>query len=202
MTPVVWPVCLLSHPVYLINKQRNSITRMDIKSTIRTIADYPKQGIMFRDITTLLKDPNAFNECIDQFVDWGREMKPDKIVGIEARGFIFAAAIAYQLKTAFIPLRKAGKLPAETLSCSYDLEYGKDCLEVHADAIEENEKVMLVDDLIATGGTAVAAVQLIETMKATVIGCCFVVALPDLGGCQRLEKMGQKVVSLCAFDGR
>jgi len=174
---------------------------MPIKSRIRTVPHYPKQGVMFRDITTLLKDPIGFRITINEFVNRFIGVKIDKVVGIEARGFIIGAALAFQLGVGFIPIRKKGKLPAETRSHDYKLEYGTDCIEIHIDAISQDEHILLVDDLIATGGTAEAAVKLIESMGGKIIECCFVIDLPDLGGSLRLKKHGQKVFSLCKFEG-
>jgi adenine phosphoribosyltransferase len=174
---------------------------MPIKSRIRTVPNYPKQGVMFRDITTLLKDPIGFRITINEFVNRFIGVKIDRVVGIEARGFIIGAALACQLGVGFVPIRKKGKLPAETRSHDYKLEYGADCIEIHIDAISQGEHILLVDDLIATGGTAEAAVKLIESMGGKIIECCFVIDLPDLGGSLRLKKHGQKVFSLCKFEG-
>jgi adenine phosphoribosyltransferase len=174
---------------------------MPIKSRIRTVPNYPKQGVMFRDITTLLKDPIGFRITINEFVNRFIGVKIDRVVGIEARGFIIGAALACQLGVGFVPIRKKGKLPAETRSHDYKLEYGTDCVEIHIDAISQGEHILLVDDLIATGGTAEAAVKLIESMGGKIIECCFVIDLPDLGGSLRLKKHGQKVFSLCKFEG-
>ena len=174
---------------------------MPIKSRIRTIPHYPKQGVMFRDITTLLKDPIGFRITINEFVNHYADMKINKIVGIEARGFIIGAALASQLGVGFVPIRKKGKLPAKTRSHDYKLEYGTDCIEIHVDAISQGEYILLVDDLIATGGTAEAAVKLVSAMGGKIVECCFVIDLPDLGGSSRLKKQGQKVFSLCEFEG-
>ncbi len=174
---------------------------MPIKSKIRTVPHYPKQGIQFRDITTLLKDPAGFRATIDELAQHYKDVKLDKIAGIEARGFIFGAALAYALGKGFVPIRKKGKLPAETIGHDYALEYGTDRIEIHTDAIQKGEKVLLVDDLIATGGTAEAAVILIEKMGGKIIECCFMIDLPDIGGRARLEKRGHKVFSLCEFEG-
>lgn len=174
---------------------------MPIKSRIRTVPHYPKQGVMFRDITTLLKDPVGFRLTVDELVRRYKDVKIDKIVGIEARGFILGAPLAYALGKGFVPIRKKGKLPASTIGHDYALEYGTDRIEIHTDAIEKSEKVLLVDDLIATGGTAEAAVKLIESMGGKIVECCFVIDLPDLGGRKRLEKHGQKVFALCEFEG-
>jgi adenine phosphoribosyltransferase len=161
---------------------------MPIKSRIRTIPHYPKQGIMFRDITTLLKDPIGLRVTINELVNRYTSMKIDKIAGIEARGFIIGAPLAFQLGVGFVPIRKKGKLPAETVGHDYALEYGADRIEVHVDAVSKGENVLLVDDLIATGGTAGAAVKLLEYMGAKIVECCFVIDLPELGGRKRLEK--------------
>ena len=174
---------------------------MPIKSRIRTVPHYPRQGVMFRDITTLLKDPVGFRVTINELVNRYTGVKIDKVAGIESRGFIIGAALAYQLGVGFVPIRKKGKLPAETVGHDYTLEYGSDRIEMHVDAIAKGEKVLLVDDLIATGGTAEAAAKLIESMGGKIIECCFVIDLPDLGGRTRLEKHGHKVFSLCEFEG-
>ena len=174
---------------------------MDIKSLIRTIPDFPKPGVMFRDITTLLKHTEGFRSTIDQLVGKYRGVKIDKVVGIESRGFIIGAALAYHLKAGFIPIRKKGKLPGENFGHDYELEYGTDRLEIHTDAIQTGEKVLLVDDLIATGGTAEAAAKLIGKTGGQIVGCAFVIDLPDLGGRKRLEKLGHGVVALCEFEG-
>jgi adenine phosphoribosyltransferase len=174
---------------------------MSIKSRIRTIRHYPKQGIMFRDITTLLKDPVGLRVTINELVNRYTAVKIDRVAGIEARGFIIGSALAFQLGVGFVPIRKKGKLPAETVGQDYELEYGTDRIEIHVDAVAEGERILLVDDLIATGGTAEAACTLIESMGGKIIECCFVIDLPDLGGCKRLEKNGQKVFSLCEFEG-
>lgn len=174
---------------------------MPIKSKIRTVPHYPKQGIQFRDITTLLKDPQGFRATIDELAQRYKDVKLDKIAGIEARGFIFGAALAYALGKGFVPIRKKGKLPAATIGHDYALEYGTDRIEIHTDAIQKGEKVLLVDDLIATGGTAEAACILIEKMGGKIVECCFIIDLPDIGGRARLEKLGQKVFALCEFEG-
>ena len=174
---------------------------MTIKSLIRTVPHYPKQGIMFRDITTLLKDPVGFRVTINEFVHRYTGKNIDKIAGIESRGFIIGAALAYQLGVGFIPIRKKGKLPAETIGHDYELEYGADRIEMHVDAIAKGERVLLVDDLLATGGTAEAAVKLIEKMGGKVFECCFVIDLPDIGGRKRLEQLKHKVFALCEFEG-
>ncbi len=174
---------------------------MPIKTKIRTVPHYPKPGIQFRDITTLLKDPAGFRATIDELAQRYQDVKLDKVAGIEARGFIFGAALAYALGKGFVPIRKKGKLPAEVIGHDYDLEYGSDRIEIHTDAIGKGEKVLLVDDLIATGGTAAAACTLIEKMGGKVVECCFIIDLPDIGGRARLEKHGHKVFALCEFEG-
>ncbi len=174
---------------------------MTVKSYVRTIPHYPKQGVMFRDITTLLKDPVGFKLTISEFVNRYVSAKIDKVAGIESRGFIIGAALAYQLGLGFVPIRKKGKLPAETIGHDYELEYGADRIEIHVDAVSKGEHILLVDDLIATGGTAEAAVTLLEKMGAKVVECCFVIDLPELGGRKRLEAMKQKVFALCEFEG-
>ncbi|OYY48518.1 MAG: adenine phosphoribosyltransferase [Methylophilales bacterium 28-44-11] len=174
---------------------------MHIKSLIRTIPHYPKQGIMFRDITTLLKDPIGLRMLVDGLAQHYAHQKIDKIAGIEARGFIIGAALAYKLGVGFVPIRKAGKLPSETVEQAYGLEYGVDCVEIHTDAINQGEQILLVDDLIATGGTAEAAVALIQKLGGNIVECAFVIDLPDLGGTNRLNNLGLKCYALCAFEG-
>src|ERR1035437_4972275 len=174
---------------------------MPIKSLIRTVPHYPHQGIMFRDITTLLKDPVGLRATIQEIANRYKDVKIDKVAGIESRGFIVGTPVAYELNLGFVPIRKRGKLPAETVGCDYQLEYGSDRIEIHVDAIKPGDRVLLVDDLIATGGTAEAAVKLIEDMGGIVVECCFVIDLPDIGGRARLEKAGQKVFALCEFEG-
>jgi adenine phosphoribosyltransferase len=172
-----------------------------IKSRIRTVPHYPKKGVMFRDITTLLKDAIGFRDAIQQVVDRYAGVDIDRIAGIEARGFIIGAALASQLGVGFVPIRKTGKLPAKTVAQEYKLEYGTDRIEMHVDAVSPRDRVLLVDDLIATGGTAEAACKLIERMGAEIIECCFIIDLPDLGGLARLEKNGHTVFALCEFEG-
>jgi len=174
---------------------------MPIKSRIRTVPHYPKPGIMFRDITTLLKDPVGFRITIGELVSHYEGRKIDRIAGIESRGFIIGAALAIQLGVGFVPIRKKGKLPAATVGHDYELEYGSDRIEMHVDAVSPGEHILLIDDLIATGGTAAAAVSLIESMGGKIVECGFVIDLPDLGGRARLEKLGHKVHALCAFEG-
>jgi len=172
-----------------------------ITSRIRTIPDYPKKGIMFRDITTLLQDPLGFRKAVDEMVQPYAGQRIDKVAGIEARGFIVGGAVAHQLSVGFVPIRKKGKLPWKTHGQDYQLEYGFDELEIHQDAVSEGDQVLVVDDLIATGGTAEAAVKLLQRIGAHVVGCSFVIDLPDLGGAKRLEALGCTVQALCAFEG-
>jgi adenine phosphoribosyltransferase len=174
---------------------------MILTDAIRTIPDYPKPGIMFRDITTLLGDARAFRKAVDELVQPFAGAKIDKVAGIEARGFILGGAIAHQLSVGFIPVRKKGKLPHKTYSIEYALEYGTDHMEVHVDACAKGEKVMLVDDLIATGGTAIAAVNLLRQAGAEIVAAAFVVDLPELGGADKLRALGVPVSTLVAFDG-
>jgi adenine phosphoribosyltransferase len=174
---------------------------MQLKDSIRTIPDYPKAGIMFRDITTLLGDARAFRRAVDELVQPFAGRKIDKIAGIEARGFILGGAVAHQLSAGFIPLRKKGKLPHKTMAVEYALEYGVDVMEMHLDAVADGERVMLVDDLIATGGTAVAALELLRKAGAEVVAAAFVVDLPELGGAERLKALGVPVSTLVAFEG-
>ena len=174
---------------------------MDLKEHIRSIQDYPKKGVLFRDITTLIKNEKAFSECIDQIVERSKKFQFNKLAAIESRGFVFASAASYLLKKPFILLRKKNKLPAETYSVDFKLEYGTDTMEVHKDAINKNDSVLLIDDLIATGGTAEAAAKLIEISKGNVAGYIFVINLFDLGGCDNLLKNGYKVENLINFPG-
>ena len=172
-----------------------------IKSRIRTIPDYPKRGIQFRDITTLLLDPVGLSLSVQQLVEAWKGVKVDKVAGIEARGFILGGAVAVALQAGFVPVRKAGKLPHDTIGEDYDLEYGTDRVEIHTDAIGAGDNVLLIDDLIATGGTAMATVDLVERAGGRIVGCGFVVDLPDLGGAERLRQRGLEVQYLCAFEG-
>jgi len=176
---------------------------MPIKSKIRTIPDYPKKGIMFRDITTLIKDPVGFRLVIDNLTQRyiRGNIKFDVIVGIESRGFILGGALAYTLGKGFVPIRKKGKLPAETVSEEYSLEYGTDIIEIHKDALKKGDRVLLVDDLLATGGTASAAAALVEKLGAKVAEMCFIVDLPDVGGKKKLQSKGYKVFALTEFEG-
>jgi adenine phosphoribosyltransferase len=173
----------------------------DLKSAIRTIPDYPKPGIQFRDITTLLGDPRAFRRAIDELVQPWAGTKMDKVAGMEARGFILGGAVAHQLSAGFIPIRKKGKLPHTTVSIAYSLEYGVDEMEMHQDAVQPGERVIIVDDLIATGGTAQGAVRLLKQIGADVVAACFVIDLPELGGAQKIRDMGVPVRTLVSFDG-
>ena len=172
-----------------------------VQDYIRTIPDFPHDGIMFRDVTTLFADPRGFRIAIDQLLHPYAGQPIDKVVGLEARGFILGGAIAHQLSLGFVPIRKKGKLPGKTISQAYTLEYAEAVVEVHDDALQPGERVLLVDDLLATGGTAEAGIKLIEQLGASVMGCAFVVDLPDLGGRKKLEGMGMEVHALCAFDG-
>jgi adenine phosphoribosyltransferase len=174
---------------------------MNLKDYIRSITDYPKKGILFRDITTLIKDAHAFEECINQIVVRSKDYKIDKIAAIESRGFVFASAVSYLLKKPFIMLRKKNKLPAETHSIDFKLEYGTATIEVHKDSIEKNDSVLIIDDLIATGGTAKAAAQLVEISGGKVAAFIFTINLFDLGGSDNLIKNGYKVENLMNFPG-
>ena len=174
---------------------------MNLEQTIRTIPDYPKPGIMFRDITTLLGDAEAFRYAVDALTDPFRRAGINKIAGIEARGFILGGAIAHQLKAGFVPLRKRGKLPGETYAVEYALEYGVDAMEMHKDALMDGDRTMLIDDLIATGGTAVAAIELLRRAGADVVAAGFVIDLPDLGGAEKLRALDVPVSTLVAFGG-
>lgn len=172
-----------------------------IKNSIKTIPDYPKAGIQFRDVTSLMQNPAAFAAVLDAFAAKYQEAGITAIVGTEARGFIFGAPLAYKLSVPFIPVRKPGKLPREVLSQSYQLEYGRDILEIHTDAVSQDDKVLMVDDLLATGGTIEATTKLIRQLGATVEDACFVVNLPELGGEKRLEALGINSFCLTEFEG-
>ena len=174
---------------------------MDLKKYIRTVPNFPNDGIMFRDVTTLFNNANAFKKVVSQFKDLWREDKVEAIAGIDARGFIIGAALATKLGLPFIALRKEGKLPYKTISEKYDLEYGKASLEIHTDAIQKGDSVLIVDDLIATGGTAIAGVNLIKALGGNIVGCGFIIDLPDLGGAKKLEELGIKVKSILTFEG-
>ena len=173
----------------------------DLRDAIRTIPDYPKPGIQFRDITTLLGDARAFRRAVDELVHPWAGSKVDKIAGIEARGFIIGGAIAHQVSAGFVPIRKKGKLPHQTVRMAYALEYGTDEMEIHVDAITPGERVILVDDLIATGGTAEGAVKLLRQIGADVVAACFIIDLPELGGAAKLRAMGVSVRTLMSFEG-
>lgn len=173
----------------------------DIKARVRTIPDYPRPGIMFRDITTLLNDAYGFRKVVDELVQPYAGLHIDRVAGIEARGFILGGAVAHQLSVGFVPVRKKGKLPWRTIGQDYELEYGSDRVEIHEDAVREGDELLLVDDLIATGGTAEASIRLIREAGGEVVGCSFVIDLPDLGGRERLEGMGVTVRTLCEFEG-
>jgi len=172
-----------------------------LEKYVRSIPDYPKPGILFRDITTLLGDPVGFRKAVDGLVQFHAGVRIDKVAGIEARGFILGGAVAHQLSCGFVPVRKPGKLPWKTVGEDYALEYGTDKLEIHADAVRPGDKVLIVDDLIATGGTAAATIKLIERLGAQVVACSFVIDLPDLGGRKRLEALGKEVLTLVSFEG-
>ena len=175
--------------------------RQTVRDYIRTIVDFPHEGILFRDVTTLFADPRGFRMAIDQLLHPYAGMEIDKVVGLEARGFILGGAIAHQLIVGFVPIRKKGKLPGRTISQDYKLEYGEAIVEVHDDAIQPGEKILLVDDLLATGGTAEAGIKLIERLGGEIIGCAFIIDLPDLGGRKLLETLGYEVHALCEFEG-
>ncbi|MBD3788505.1 MAG: adenine phosphoribosyltransferase [Sphingomonadales bacterium] len=172
-----------------------------VKDYIRSIADFPHKGIIFRDVTTLFADPRGFRMAIDQMLHPWAGAQIDKIVGLEARGFILGGAIAHQLSKGFVPIRKKGKLPGQTISQAYKLEYGEAIMEMHEDAIAPGEKVLIVDDLLATGGTCEAGIKLIERLGGQIVGCSFIVDLPELGGRKLLESLGMDVSVLCEFEG-
>ncbi len=174
---------------------------MNLAALIRTIPDHPRSGVMFRDITTLLKDAAGLRAAVDALAARHRGAPIDLVAGIESRGFIVAAPLAYALGAGFVPLRKAGKLPAATVGHDYALEYGTDRIEMHVDAVQPGQRVLLADDLIATGGTAEAAVRLIEGAGGRIVGCCFIIALPDLGGSARLAALGHPMHALVSFAG-
>jgi len=173
----------------------------DLRAAIRTIPDYPKPGIMFRDITTLLGNARAFRRAVDELVQPWAGSKIDKVAGIEARGFILGGAVAHQVSAGFVPIRKKGKLPYTTVRIAYSLEYGLDEMEMHADAVAPGERVILVDDLIATGGTAEGAVKLLRQIGAEVLAACFIIDLPELGGADKLRALDVPVRTLVGFDG-
>lgn len=173
----------------------------NIEDYIRTIPDYPKKGIQFRDVTSLWQNAQGFRRTIDALVSPYAGLRIDKVIGIEARGFVIGGAVAHQLSVGFVPARKKGKLPHDTISQEYELEYGTDVLEIHIDAIEAHDQVLIVDDLIATGGTAQAAIQLVRQLKGNVVGCSFIIDLPDLGGSQKIQDMNVPIMSLTQFNG-
>src|SRR6201997_3232693 len=173
----------------------------DLKASVRTIPDYPKKGILFRDITTLLADARSFRRAVDELVHPWAGSKIDKVAGIEARGFILGGAVAHQVSAGFVPIRKKGKLPHTTVRVAYSLEYGVDEMEMHEDAVARGERVILVDDLIATGGTAEGAVKLLRNMGAEVLAACFIIDLPDLGGADKLRRLDLPVRTLITFEG-
>jgi adenine phosphoribosyltransferase len=178
-----------------------SALESDLRATIRSIPDYPRPGIVFRDITTLLGDARAFRRAVDEMVQPWAGMKIDKVAGIEARGFILGGAVAHQVSAGFVPIRKKGKLPHKSVRIAYSLEYGLDEMEMHEDAVTKGERVILVDDLIATGGTAEAAVKLLRQIGANILAACFIIDLPDLGGAAKLRKMDVPVRTLISFEG-
>jgi adenine phosphoribosyltransferase len=173
----------------------------DLKAAVRNIPDYPKPGIMFRDITTLLGNARAFRRAVDELVQPWAGSKIDKVAGIEARGFILGGAVAHQVSAGFVPIRKKGKLPFKRVSIGYSLEYGIDEMEIHEDAVLRGERVILVDDLVATGGTAEAACKLLMRMGAEILAACFIIDLPDLGGAEKIRKLGVSVRTLISFEG-
>lgn len=177
------------------------MTNHDLLKLVRTIPHYPKEGIMFRDITTLLKDPAGFKKTIELFHQNYKDSPIDVIAGIEARGFILGSALAFSMGLGFVPIRKKGKLPGKTIQQSYDLEYGSDTIEIHEDAITKGQNVLLIDDLIATGGTALGAIALIEKLQGKIFETAFVIDLPELGGAKKIQDIGHKVFTLIEFDG-
>src|SRR5215218_9060130 len=186
------------------NRERSMVSptlEFDLRSAIRNIPDYPKPGIMFRDITTLLGNARAFRRAVDELVQPWAGSKIDKVAGIEARGFILGGAVAHQVSAGFVPIRKKGKLPHKRVSIAYSLEYGLDEMEMHEDAVTKDDRVILVDDLIATGGTAEGAVKLLRQLGAQVLAACFIIDLPDLGGAAKLRKLEVPVRTLIGFEG-
>jgi len=179
----------------------SAVLEHDLKASIRTIPDYPKAGIMFRDITTLLGDARAFRRAVDELVQPWAGSKIDKVAGMEARGFILGGAVAHQLSAGFVPIRKKGKLPHKRVSIAYSLEYGLDEMEMHEDAVVKGERVIVVDDLIATGGTAEGAVKLLRQLGADVLAACFIIDLPDLGGADKIRQLDVPVRTLLQFEG-
>jgi adenine phosphoribosyltransferase len=172
---------------------------MDLKKSIRSIPDWPIEGVIFRDITTLMQDPAAYRNTCDVFYKRYKKINIDKVVGIDARGFVFGAVLAYQMNVGFVPVRKKGKLPYKTVSAQYTLEYGKNAVEMHADAIVEGEKVVIIDDLMATGGTIEAAVKLVKKLGGDILECAFIVELPELKGREKIKD--QKIFTICEFEG-
>ncbi|MBN8187378.1 adenine phosphoribosyltransferase [Salipiger thiooxidans] len=177
------------------------MAQKQVRDYIRSIVDFPHEGIVFRDVTTLFADPRGFRMAIDQLLHPYAGMRFDKVVGLEARGFILGGAVAHQLSAGFVPIRKKGKLPGAVISEAYTLEYGEAVVEIHDDAITPGERILLVDDLLATGGTSEAGIRLVERLGGEIIGCAFIVDLPELGGRARLEALDMDVHALCAFDG-
>jgi adenine phosphoribosyltransferase len=175
--------------------------RQEIEASIRTIPDYPRPGVLFRDITTLLGDARIFRRVVDELVAPWASAQVNRVAGIEARGFILGGAVAHQLAAGFVPIRKKGKLPHSTVRVAYSLEYGLDEMEMHQDAVSRGDRLLLVDDLLATGGTAGAAVQLLRQLGAEILGACFVIDLPELGGSRKLEALGVPVRTLVSFPG-
>jgi adenine phosphoribosyltransferase len=194
-------MALVNKGLIFLQKDNPMPPSRTVKDYIRTIVDFPHEGIMFRDVTTLFADPRGFRMAVDQLLHPYAGMEIDKVVGLEARGFIIGGAIAHQLSKGFVPVRKKGKLPGAVISEEYKLEYGEAIVEVHDDAIQAGEKILLVDDLLATGGTAEAGIKLVERLGGEIIGCAFVIDLPDLGGRALLEKLGYDVHALCEFGG-
>jgi adenine phosphoribosyltransferase len=197
---------LIGRPIYIRTpadglEMNSPALEFDLRAAIRTIPDYPKKGIMFRDITTLLGNARAFRRAVDELVQPWAGSKIDKVAGIEARGFILGGAVAHQVSAGFVPIRKKGKLPHQTVRMAYALEYGTDEMEMHVDAIAQGERVVLVDDLIATGGTAEGAVKLLRQIGAEVLAACFIIDLPELGGADKLRKLNVPVRTLVAFEG-
>jgi adenine phosphoribosyltransferase len=180
----------------------DALTLLEIKESIRTIPDYPKPGVQFRDITTLLGNARTFRRVVDELVEPWTTAKVNRVAGIEARGFILGGAVAHQLAAGFVPIRKKGKLPHATVRVAYSLEYGLDEMEMHEDAVSRGERIILVDDLIATGGTAEAAVKLLHRLGAEILAACFVINLPELGGAKKLEALGVPVRTLVSFEGQ
>ncbi|MEM8560593.1 MAG: adenine phosphoribosyltransferase [Pseudomonadota bacterium] len=174
---------------------------MPIKNRIRTIPDFPRKGVMFRDITSLIEDPLGLRLCVDDFVRYYRDTEVDLIVGVDSRGFIFGGVLAYLLQKGFVPVRKEGKLPDEVVSQQYTLEYGEGVLEIHKNAIQSNRKILIIDDLVATGGTAIAAIELVRKLGGEVVGFAAVVNLPDLGGARLIEEAGVPLYAQTEFSG-